>query len=129
MSAAMNAQNMYPSLTCSDLKRSITFYEGLGLEIVQRHEEKGVLLFVQMKGGEASVGLGQDDFAKGKDRSKGIGARFWITTSQDIKALAESAKNAGVKIDEGPAPLPWGPMAFAVTDPDGFKLTVTSPMT
>jgi catechol 2,3-dioxygenase-like lactoylglutathione lyase family enzyme len=128
MSAALNAQEMYPSLTTNDLRKSIAFYEGLGFEVVHRHETEGVLQFVSMKGGGAQVGLGQDDFAKGRDRLKGIGARFWITTTQDITALAEGAKKAGIKLDEGPAPLPWGPMAFAVTDPDGFKITVTTPM-
>jgi len=128
MVAALNAQEMYPSLTTNDLKKSIAFYEGLGFEVVHRHETDGVLQFVSMKGGGAQVGLGQDDFAKGRDRVKGIGARFWITTTQDITALAEGAKKAGITLDEGPAPLPWGPMAFAVTDPDGFKITVTTPM-
>lgn len=127
MSSALNAQNAYPSLTCSDLTASIAFYEGLGFEIVHRHEEKGVLTFVQMKGGDAQVGIGQDDFAKGRDRAKGIGSRFWITTAQDVTALAEGAKKAGIALDQGPAPLPWGPMSFAVTDPDGFKWTVVAP--
>ena len=128
MSVALTAQEIYPSLTCSDLHKSIAFYEGLGFVIVHRHEEKGVLAFVSLKGGSATVGLGQDDFAKGRDRTKGVGARCWVTTTQDITALAESAKKAGVTLDDGPAPLPWGPMAFAVTDPDGFKLTITNPM-
>ena len=53
---------------------------------------------------------------------------FWINTTPDITGVAALASAAGVKIDEGPKPLPWGPMAFAVTDPDGFKITVTNPM-
>ena len=74
MSVALTATEIYPSLTCSDLQKSIKFYEGLGFAIVHRHEENGVLAFVSLKGGSATVGIGQDDFAKGRDRTKGVGA-------------------------------------------------------
>jgi catechol 2,3-dioxygenase-like lactoylglutathione lyase family enzyme len=115
------------SLTCSDIQKSIKFYtEGLGFEIVHKTESEGKIQFVILKAGGAQLALGQDDFGKGKDRSKGIGLRLWLNTTQDIMALAGRATAAGLKLDEGPKALPWGPMAFAVTDPDGFKLTVSN---
>ena len=124
----LQAESLAPNITASDLPRSIKFYtEGLGFEIVHRHEEGGVLRYVMLRGGAASIGLGMDDFAKGRDRKKGIGLRIWITTAQDISALAGRAKQAGITLDDGPAALPWGPMAFAVTDPDGFKVTISNP--
>jgi len=127
-STALQAKSLATNITASDLARSIKFYtEGLGFEIVQRHEREGVLRYVALKGGEAHVGLGTDDFAKGRDRVKGVGLRISITTSQDINALAERAKHAGITLDDGPAKLPWGPMGFSVTDPDGFKLTIANP--
>ena len=126
---ALIAQESAANFTCNDLQKSIRFYtEGLGFEIVHKMEEGGKIQFVAMRAGAANIGLGQDDFGKGKDRSKGIGQRIWITTAQDIPALAARATAAGLKLDGGPAPLPWGPMAFQLTDPDGFKLTVSSPM-
>lgn len=125
----LSVQEFNVSLTCSDVQKSIRFYtEGLGFEIVHKMESEGEIQFVMLKAGTAMVGLGQDDFAKGKDRSKGIGLRVWLNTSQDVTALAGRATAAGLKLDEGPKALPWGPMAFAVTDPDGFKLTVANPM-
>ena len=125
----LDAQEFSVGITCNDLQKSIRFYtEGLGFEIVHKMEEGGKIQFVAMRAGAANIGLGQDDFAKGKDRSKGIGQRIWISTTQDITALAARATAAGLKLDGGPAPLPWGPMAFQLTDPDGFKLTVSSPM-
>lgn len=127
-STALQAQSVTPNITAGDLARSIKFYtDGLGFEIVNRHEREGVLRYVELKGGEAHLGLGMDDFAKGRDRVKGTGLRISITTAQDINALAERAKKAGITFDEGPAPLPWGPMGFSVTDPDGFKLTIANP--
>jgi catechol 2,3-dioxygenase-like lactoylglutathione lyase family enzyme len=126
---SLNAQEFSIAITCNDLQASIKFYtEGLGFEVVHKMDRDGKLQYVAMRAGAANIGLGQDDFAKGKDRAKGVGVRVWLTTSQDIAALAARATAAGLKLDEGPAPLPWGPMAFALTDPDGFKLTVSSPM-
>jgi predicted enzyme related to lactoylglutathione lyase len=126
---ALQAQSFALNITASDLPRSIKFYtEGLGFEIVQRHEAEGTLRYVAMKAGEAHIGIGMDDFAKGRDRVKGVGLRISITTSQDINALADRAKKAGITLTQGPAPLPWGPMGFSVTDPDGFGLTIANPM-
>jgi uncharacterized glyoxalase superfamily protein PhnB len=116
-----------PGLTVNDLKRSVRFYtEGLGFSVKEQHEVEGKLLFVMLEAGTAQLGLGQDDFAKGKDRVKGTGMRLWIATTQDLNALAEQAKAAGIKLDDEVQPLPWGPLAFAMTDPDGFKLTISN---
>lgn len=123
----LNAKSSFPSLTATDLTRSLHFYvDGLGFEIVERNEVEGVLRFAMLKSGNVTLGIGQDDFAKGKNRVKGVGARFWIQTGADLTALAARAKAAGITLDADPAPLPWGPMAFALTDPDGFLLTIVS---
>lgn len=116
-----------PSLTVNDLERSIAFYtEGFGFEVVERHERDGRLAFVRLQAGQARIGLGRDDGAKGKDRVKGVGARLWLATTQDIVALAAQARAAGITLDGDPAPLPWGPMALSFVDPDGFLFTICS---
>lgn len=126
--SALDAQTLSTQLTCNDLQKSIKFYtEGLGFEIIHKMEREGTLQYVAMKAGGAQLGLGQDDFKKGKDRVKGIGARLWVITSQDITALAGHATAAGLKLDDGPVKMDFGPMAFSVTDPDGFKVTVSGP--
>ena len=123
--AGLNALGQATNFTVNDLSKSIRFYtEGLGFEIHEKHESDGQLRFVMLKAGAAQLGLGQDDFAKGRDRVKGAGLRVWITTSQDVQELAERAKAAGITLDSGPEELPWGGMAFAVTDPDGFKVSI-----
>lgn len=75
----------------------------------------GTVQGVSLKAGEASVGLSQDDFAKGRNRLKGVGMSMYLETDQDIAALAAHAKAAGITLDAEPAPLPWGPIGFAVT--------------
>lgn len=110
------------------MNKSLQFYrDGLGFKVSQEWKDNGVLLGVMFDAGGVSFGLSQDDFAKGRDRVKGVGLRFYFETTQDIKTLAEQAKSTGIKLDEGPAPLSWGPMGFTVTDPDGFKLTIANP--
>ena len=112
----------------NDLTKSLHFYvDGLGFEIVDKNESDGVLRFAMLKAGNVMLGIGQDDFTKGRDRTKGVGIRFWIQSTQDLVALANRAKAAGITLDADPAPLPWGPMAFAMVDADGYMLTISSP--
>lgn len=125
--APLKALGIAPSITASDIKKSMHFYiDGLGFEITDKHEADGVIRFVMLKAGEASLGLGQDDFAKGKNRTKGVGQRLWISTKQDLTELANRVKAAGIKLDNDPKPLEWGPLGFALTDPDGFMITIVN---
>src|SRR5256886_6608364 len=78
---------------------------------------------MQMKAGACDIMLGQDDFAKGRERKKGAGFRLWVSTAQDISELAGGVKAKGWTLDREPSETPWGDWAFAVTDPDGFKIT------
>jgi uncharacterized glyoxalase superfamily protein PhnB len=112
------------SLTVNDLDRSLRFYEGLGFAVDERFEMDGKLQGVMLRAGDAVVGISQDDFAKGRDRVKGVGMSIYVETDQDVTALARSAQAAGVTLDAGPAPMPWGPMGFSAKDPDGFKITI-----
>ncbi len=124
----LQARSLAPMLTANDLKRSLQFYtEGLGFAIEEKMEEQGELRGVMLKAGGAVLGLSQDDFGKGRDRVKGAGMRLYFETDQDVAALARQAKAAGITLNDGPGPLPWGPIGFTVTDPDGFKLTISNP--
>lgn len=124
----LQVRTLVPTLTVNDLKKSIQFYrDGLGFLVSEEMKDEGELKGVMIEAGGASLGLSQDDFGKGRDRVKGVGMRLYFQTDQDIEALAQQAKAAGITLDEGPGPLPWGPIGFTVTDPDGFRLTVTKP--
>ena len=127
MTTALKARSFVPTLTADDLDRSVRFYEGLGFTITEKMEEEGKVLGVMMDAGGSTLGISQDDFAKGKERVKGVGMRLYLETDQDIETLANQAIQAGIRLDQGPAPLPWGPMGFTVTDPDGFRLTISKP--
>jgi uncharacterized glyoxalase superfamily protein PhnB len=62
----------------------------------------------------------------GRDRQKGVGLRFYISTTQNIDELAVNAKKNGVAIDKDPHDTEWGARAFNVTEPSGFKITIAS---
>lgn len=126
---ALHTRGIAPGFTVNDIDKSIRFYvEGLGFEITSRNEVDGKLRFVMLKAGNGELGLGLDDGAKGKDRIKGVGMRLWITTKQDLNALAAQAKASGIALDHDVMAMPWGQNAFALTDPDGFKLTIGGEM-
>ena len=126
--ATLQARSLAPGLTVNNLKRSLHFYtEGLGFTVTEKAEEGAEMQFAMLEAGGAQLGLSQDDFAKGRDRVKGIGMRLFLETEQDLEMLARQAKAAGITLDQGPGALPWGAMGFTVTDPDGFKLTIANP--
>ena len=123
----LQARNISPSLTVNDLERSIRFYkDGLGFSTGEEWKDGDKLVGVMLESDKVYLMLGQDDFAKGRDRMKGIGVRLYIQVKADIRALAEQAKGAGLKLDSGPADLGWGPVGFTLTDPDGYKLTIAA---
>jgi uncharacterized glyoxalase superfamily protein PhnB len=115
-----------PALTVDDLQKSIVFFEGLGFGIEERWENNGVLQGVMLRAGEASIGLSQDDWKKGRNRQKGVGMRIFLSTTQDVDQLARQAKEAGLALDAEPYDTEWGSRAFDVTEPSGFKMTISS---
>ncbi len=123
---ALQAKLISPGFTVNDLEQSIRFYEGLGFAIDERWESEGKVVGVMLRAGNAMLGLNQDDWAKGRNRVKGVGMRVWIATGQDIDQVAARAKANGVKLDSEPEDTEWGGRAFTLTDPDGFKLTISN---
>jgi len=122
---SLRLRSLAASLTVNDLTRSIAWYRDvLRFMPGERWEDNGKLLGIQMKAGLCDLMLSQDDFAKGRDRAKGDGVRLWIATAQDIAAIATRIKASGIGLDYEPRETPWGDYAFAITDPDGYKITV-----
>jgi len=122
----LQAKTVSPTLTVDNLQQSVAFFEGLGFGVEERWEEKGTLLGVMLRAGEAQIGLSQDDWKKGRDRKKGVGMRIYLSTTQDIDQLAADARKAGIALDKEPHETPWGGRAFEVTEPSGFTLTIGS---
>ena len=123
---ALQVKTLMPSLTVNNLQESIRFFEALGFGITDRWEDNGTLVGVMMRAGNQELGIGQDDWKKGRDRQKGAGIRMYISTTQDIDQLAARARDAGVRLASEPRDTEWGTRAFDVTEPSGFNITITS---
>jgi catechol 2,3-dioxygenase-like lactoylglutathione lyase family enzyme len=122
----LRLKSFTPSLTVSDLRRSIAFYtEALGFFVGESWTDGDVLRGVMLKAGACELGLSQDDWKLGRDRKKGVGFRIWCDTSQSVDALAARVKTAGFKLtEEVEDHTAWGVRSFSLDDPDGFHLTI-----
>jgi lactoylglutathione lyase len=122
----LSLRSVAPSVTVDDIDKSLTWYRDvLGCTVKERWEQGGTLLGVELAAGAVSLMLAQDDWKRGRDRVKGEGFRLYCTTEQDVDALAEGIKARGGTLSYEPRDE-WGMRAFAVEDPDGFKLTIAS---
>ncbi|MDL2716589.1 MAG: VOC family protein [Acidobacteriota bacterium] len=112
-------------MTANDLMKSVSWYTNVvGFTIEERWMKDGVVAGVSLRAGKTTFMLGQDDWKKGRDRKKGEGFRLYCTTTQDIDALAKKIEARGGKLDQQPTDQPWGMRDIALTDPDGFKITI-----
>lgn len=123
---ALNAKSLMPGYTVDDLDKTIAFYEALGFVVTQRWDDKGTPIGAIMKAGGLELGLNQDDWKKGRDRKKGLGTRLNIETTQSIDEIAARVKAAGYTLDVEPFDTQWKTRQFELTDPSGYKLTVSS---
>ena len=118
-----------PILTVNDIGASVAWYRDVvGLELAQEWKtEGGQVMGATMTAGDFNFNLAQDDFAKGRERAKGVGFRVYCETDQDVDDLAAAIKARGGNLDHEPTTQPWGARDFGVTDPDGFKISIANP--
>jgi catechol 2,3-dioxygenase-like lactoylglutathione lyase family enzyme len=126
---SLRLRSVTPTFTVNDVERSLAWYrDGLGFYVAERWEEGGRLQGAMLKAGTCEFGLSQDDFAKGRDRAKGVGFRLWCNTTQDVDAIAARLRAFGGTIVEEPGQR-YDAYGFTAQDPDGFKITITRGMT
>ena len=115
-----------PSFTVDDLEKSLAFYRDvLGFGVEETWKNEGKVVGVSLKAGDVSFMIGQDDWKKGRDRQKGEGFRIYCETKKSVDDLAQRIEAKGGKLDQRPTDQPWGTRDISVTDPDGFKITIT----
>ena len=128
MTLALDAIN--PALTVNDLEASLDFYENiLGFRVQRALPKPGRPDRRSRGAGGQRRAAPRSGRRPGKDRAKGVGFRLYCTTSQDIDELAAAIKARGGELTQEPTDEPWGTRDFAVTDPDGFKISISTPMT
>lgn len=124
---SFRARSISVSLTAKNFEKSLKWYtEVLGFTLDRNYEREGKVVGAAIKAGDVTISLNQDDGKKGTDRIVGQGFSMMFTTTQSVDAVAARVKAAGGAIDMEPADMPWGARIFTLTDPDGYKLVVTS---
>jgi uncharacterized glyoxalase superfamily protein PhnB len=127
MTDKLDLQTITPFLTANDLQASVAWYRDvLGFIVAEEYKMNDKVVGVRLQAGAVQLMIGQDDFAKGRDRVKGVALRFYWQTNQDIDALAAAIRERGGKLVQEPTDQPWGRRDFAVVDPDGFNISITS---
>lgn len=120
----LRLRSLSMGMTVNDIAESLDFYTRvLGFVAGEKWESGGKLMGMELKAGSATIWINQDDFAKGRDRVKGIGVRLYCNTAQDVRRIAAGVKKRGGMLDHEPQTRPWGGRDFGLTDPDGYKLT------
>jgi uncharacterized glyoxalase superfamily protein PhnB len=124
---SFRARALSASLTVNDLPKSLAWYcDVAGFTVEEKYEREGKLVAVALKAGDVELLINQDDFAKGRDRVKGVGFSLQFTTAQDIDTLAREIVARGGVLDSEPADMPWGVRIFRLHDPDGFRMVISS---
>jgi uncharacterized glyoxalase superfamily protein PhnB len=122
----LHLQALMPALTVNDIQASLAWYRDvLGFSVAEEYQRDGKVMGVRLKAGAIEVLLAQDDFAKGRDRKKGIGFRLFCITEQDVDKLAAAILERGGKLAQEPTDQPWGTRDFSVVDPDGFNISIS----
>ena len=123
----LRLRSVMPALTVNDIQASIAWYRDvLGFVVAEEYQREGKVMGARLKAGASQLLLAQDDFAKGRDRKKGVGLRLYCMTIQDVDQLAAAVRERGGELAQEPKDQPWGARDFAVVDPDGFNVSITT---
>jgi len=123
----LRLRSLMPALTVNDLAASVAWYRDvLGFIVAEEFRREDRVVGVRLTAGTVDFLLGQDYFAKGRDRKKGAGLRLYCITGQDIDQLAAAIKEKGGELAQEPQDQPWGARDLAVIDPDGFVISIST---
>jgi uncharacterized glyoxalase superfamily protein PhnB len=116
-----------PSLTVNDFDKSLAWYRDvLGFKVGETWKDaSGKAMGAELKAGGVTFWIGQDDWKKGRDRKKGEGFRMFCMT-KNVDKIAEAIRSKGGRLDLEPTDQEWGLREIALTDPDGFKITIAA---
>ena len=121
------AQSLEASLTAGDLEASAAWYvDVLGFSLDHEFRREGRLFAVRVRAGAVQLLLTRDDGSRGAERAKGEGISLQLTTRQDVDEVAARIRARGGVLATEPFDA-WGKRAFRLLDPDGFRITISSP--
>jgi uncharacterized glyoxalase superfamily protein PhnB len=112
----------FPILSTADLPRALAFYrDGLGGEVTYQFPSDGEPVYVSLRLGTSSLGLGTEEHVP---EASGRYA-LWVY-ADDCDRAVERLVAHGAKVTEPPTDQPWGERVAQLTDPDGNRLVIGS---
>ena len=121
------AQSLEAALTVRDVAASVAWYTDVeGFSVDEEFRREGRLLATAVRAGAVRLLLNQDDGARGPERPKGEGFSLQLTTPQDVDGVAARIRARGGVLASEPTDG-WGRRVFRLLDPDGFRITISSP--
>jgi uncharacterized glyoxalase superfamily protein PhnB len=120
----MSVVSGFPILSTADLPRLVAFYENAFLGVVgYRFAHEGTDVYVAMKIGAASLGIGWEPDADDSDHDR-VALWFYV---DDLDAAFARARAAGGRVVEDPEVRPWGERVGSLRDPSGTLVNVATP--
>ena len=107
----MNLGQFSVSLAVEDIAASRAFYETLGFEVYDDHQDEH---WVIMRQGTTVIGLFQGMFE----------TNILTFNPTDVRAIQRTLRAAGVTLDVGADENSTGPAYIMLTDPDGNTILV-----
>lgn len=125
----LRLRSLMPALTVNDLQGSLEWYgDVLGFHVSQEMRHEGKLVGASIRAGAVEILLIQDDLTNHREHRKGVGLRLYCTTAHDLDQLAAAITARGGELSQPPQDQLWGVRDFAVADPDGFQISISTPL-
>jgi lactoylglutathione lyase len=120
----------FPVLYVSNARRSVDFYAKLGYESVYQFPLEGDPHYVGLERGESSLGIADSSWPEAQlGITVGTAPRFELFVYvDDVEAEVETFREAGYKVLQEPATMPWGERQAYVADPDGNPVALATPI-
>ncbi len=116
-----------PEFFVRDVERSVAFYtERLGFTVLRKEPDFAVIALGQSHVLLAAEAHTSREWLASGPRGVGLNTRIMV---DDVDAVYQRAKAAGVPIVQEIASRSYGLRDFIVADPDGFCLRFASPVT
>jgi lactoylglutathione lyase len=124
------ASKLFPMLSCTDLPRSLAFYEDLlGGRETYRFPEEGEPAFIALAIGNSSeIGLGgiAGEPLHGRAQRPATGHRIELCVYvEDVDGTYVRAGASGFETVTDPQDMPWGERIAWIADPDGNLVMLT----
>ncbi|WP_308798414.1 VOC family protein [Agromyces silvae] len=116
-------ESAFPILEVSDLPRALEFYcDAFGAELVYRFPDAGEPVYVSLKAGSSSLGIGLAE-----DAAPGVPSNLllWFYVD-DVDRVARELTAAGATMLEEPVDQPWGERVAFVADPFGTRVRLAT---